>query len=131
MQTFRAVANRHGLVILVNGTWEAGSLASAGGGYPDMEEHGNALADGGFVEYHDGEITYFGPYACSPQWAAQSPLTEGKAFNYAVTMTAAGFREYRDSHCFSYVNQQADFSAAPAWGSFHPTGLPSRVPSRP
>ena len=38
---------------------------------------GNALADGGFVEHHDGQIGYFGPYGCSSQWAAQSPITQG------------------------------------------------------
>jgi hypothetical protein len=130
VKTFRTVADRHGLLLLVNGTWGAGSLASAGGGYPDMGEHGNALADGGFVEHHDGQLEYFGPYACSAQWAAESPVTKGKAFNYAVTMTAAGFAEYRDSHCFAYVNQQPDYDGAPAWGTFHRTGLPSRVPSR-
>ena len=132
VRTFRTVADRHGLVVIVNGTWGAGTLASAGGGYPEMDEHGNALADGGFVEHHDGQIDYFGPYACSSQWAAESPVTEGTAFNYAVTMTAAGFREYRDSHCFAYVNLQPDYHAAPAaWGTFHPTGLPSGVPSPP
>ena len=128
-RTFRTVANRHGLIFIVNGTWGAGSLAEAGGGYPEMDEHGNALADGGFVEYHDGEIEYFGPYACSAQWAADSPLTKGKAFNYAVTMTAEGFAEYRESRCFAFVNQQADYGGAPAWGKFHRTGLPSHVRS--
>jgi hypothetical protein len=128
VRTFRTVADRHGLIIIVNGTWGAGTLSSAGGGYPDMDQHGNALADGGFVEYHDGQIAYFGPYACSSQWATDSPVTNGKAFNYAVTRTASGLREYRDSHCFSYVNHQPDYHGAPPrWGTSHPTGLPSRV----
>jgi hypothetical protein len=126
-QSFRDVANRHGLMFLVNGTWAAGSLASAGGGYPDPDKAGNALADGGFVEHHDGELGFFDSYGCSPQWAAQSPVTKGKAFNYAVTNTAAGRDEYVDSNCYAYVNQQADYDSAPPWGSFHPTGLPSRV----
>jgi hypothetical protein len=126
-KTFRDVANRHGLIFLVNGTWSGGSLATSGGGYPDASKTGNALADGGFVEHHDGEIGFFGPYGCASQWATQSPVTKGKAFNYAVTNTAAGKNEYVDSNCFAYVNQQADYDSAPAWGSFHPTGLPSRV----
>ena len=77
-ETFRNVANRHGLIFLVNGTWTAGSVASNGGGYPDASKSGNALADGGFVEHHDGKIGHFGPYGCSPQWAAQSPVTKGR-----------------------------------------------------
>ena len=33
-KTFRKVADRHHLIFLVNGTWGAGPLDSAGGGYP-------------------------------------------------------------------------------------------------
>ena len=88
---------------------------------------GNALADGGFVEHHDGEIRYFGPYGCSTQWAAESPVTKGKAFNFAVTSTHAGFIEFRRSRCYSFVNEQADYSSARAWGKPHRTGLPTGV----
>ena len=126
-QTFRNVSNRHGLIFLVNGTWGAGSLLSAGGGYPNAGKHGNALADGGVVEHHDGDIGYFGPYGCSGQWAARSPVTHGKAFNYAVTSTSAGRGVYVRSDCYAYVNKQSDYFDAVPWGSFHPTGLPSRV----
>jgi hypothetical protein len=126
-RTFREVANRHGLIFLVNGTWGAGSLSSAGGGYPDAGKHGNALADGGVVEHHDGDIGYFGPYGCSGQWAARSPVTHGKAFNYAVTSTSAGRGVYVRSDCYAYVNKQSDYFDAAPWGSFHPTGLPSGV----
>jgi hypothetical protein len=122
-QTLRKVANKHGLIFIVNGTWAANS----GGGYPDASKSGNALADGGFVEHHDGEIAYFAPYGCSTQWAAQSPITKGKAINYAVTYTAAGKAQYVDSDCFAYVNQQSDYSGVAPWGTFHATGLPSRV----
>lgn len=122
-QTFRRVADRHGLMFIVNGTWSAGD----GGGYPDHGTHGNALADGGFVEHHDGEIDYFARYGCSAQWAAQSRITHGVAFNYAVTTSAAGMAEYIDSDCYAYVNQQTTYESVPPWGDFHPTGLPSRV----
>jgi hypothetical protein len=128
-QTFRQVADEHGLVFLVNGTWEAGTLAGAGGGYPDMSQHGLSLADGGFVEHHDSEISYFGPYGCSAQWASQSGVTHGTAFMYAVTNTASGQTAYVNSNCYAYVNTQtsANYDYAPPWGSFHPTGLPSKV----
>ena len=126
-RTFRKVANEHGLVFLVNGTWGAGSLAAHGGGYPDMMQPGNALADGGFVEHHDGQIEYFGPYGCSEQWAAESPVTKGKAVNFAVTTTHAGFVEFKKSNCYSFVNKQPDYAFADTWGQPHATGLPTEV----
>jgi hypothetical protein len=122
-QTLRTVADEHGLVFVVNGTWSAND----GGGYPDVAQNGNALADGGFVEHHDGQIGFFGPYGCSSQWAAQSAVTKGKAINYAVTSTAAGRTEYADSNCYAYVSQQTDYGSVAPWGSFHTTGLPPRV----
>jgi len=123
-QTFRQVANEHGLIFIVNGTWSAND----GGGYPNVAQHGNALADGGFVEHHDGEISFFGPYGCSAQWASQSAVTHGTAFMYAVTSTSAGVTEYKNSGCYAYVNQQTDYGIIPPiWGTLHPTGLPSKV----
>lgn len=122
-QTLRSVADEHGLVFIVNGTWSAND----GGGYPDVTKSGNALADGGFAEHHDGEIDFFGPYGCSPQWASLSPVTKGKAINFAVTNTEAGRIEYVESGCYAYVNRQTDYDGVAPWGEFHATGLPSRV----
>lgn len=125
-KTFRQVADEHGLIVIVNGTW----AANDGGGYPDPAKAGNALADGGFVEHHDGQIDFFAPYACSTQWASQSAVTHGKAFMYSVTDTDKGLTEYRNSGCFSYLAEQRsdDYGSAPTpWGSFHATGLPSRI----
>ena len=96
---------------------------------PTSAKSGNALADGGFVEHHDGEIDFFGPYGCSSQWAAQSPVTHGKAFNFAVTDTAAGRVEYvrlRLLRLRQPASRPLRDGVAP-WGSFHATGLPSRV----
>lgn len=126
-KTFRKVADRHHLIFLVNGTWAGGPLATAGGGYPNAEKSGNALAEGGIVEHHDGEISYFGPYACSTQWADQSPVTRGIAYNYAITSTEVGNVEYINSSCFAFVNNQTDYGVSRRWGATHPTGLPSRV----
>jgi hypothetical protein len=124
-KTFRRVADRHRLIFLVNGTWAGGSLSEAGGGYPNSGKSGNALAEGGVVEHHDGQIAYFGPYACSEQWADQSSVTQGKAFNYAVTSTPVGTVEYVKSTCFAFVNHQTDYGVSERWGNSHPTGLPS------
>lgn len=123
-RTFREVADRYGLVFVVNGTWSAGD----GGGYPDPDVHGNSLADGGVVEHHDDQIAFFGPYGCSRQWAAQSPVTRGHAIMYAVTKSRSGTDAYVGSGCYAYVGQQQHYgeTAAP-WGPFHPNDLPSGV----
>ena len=127
-KTFRHVADHHGLIILVNGTWAGGSLRSRGGGYPVSSQSGNALADGGTVEHHDGQIDYFAAYACSSQWASRSPVTRGRAFNFAITSSAIGTAEYLHSNCFSWIAQQLDYSRAPPpWWPFHATGLPTSV----
>jgi hypothetical protein len=133
-QTFRQVADKYGLIFIVNGTWSAND----GGGYPDAAQHGLSLADGGFVENHDGEIGYFGPYAKSPQWASQSAVTRGVSFMYANTLTKAGLAEYAGSGCYAYVNLQPDYDYAAPWtfpaaglpagpSTFHAAGLPTGV----
>jgi len=128
-KTFREVANEHHLIVIVNGTWAGGSLATAGGGYPVTSRSGLSLADGGMVEHHDGQIRYFAPYACSRQWATASPVTHGVAFNYAVMATRAGVREYARSGCFAFVNYQPTslYGYAPPTLPFHRTGLPSHT----
>jgi hypothetical protein len=129
-QTFRKVADRHGLIFIVNGTWGAGSLASSGGGYPDMNQSGNALADGGYVEHHDSsELSYWTPYACSTQWAAQSTVTHGKAIMWSVTTTDADRIAYANTNCYAYVNNQpgSAYDYVAPWGTFHATGLPNKV----
>ena len=122
-QTFRQVADEHGLIFMVNGTWSAND----GGGYPDVTQHGLSLADGGFVENHDGEISFWDPYARSPQWASQSSVTRGVSFMYATTMTRAGLAAYAGSGSYAYVNLQPDYDYAAPWTTFHATGLPSGV----
>jgi hypothetical protein len=126
-KTFRKVADRHHLIFLVNGTWIGGSVATAGGGYPNPAKSGNALAEGGVVEHHDGEIGFFAPYGCSKQWAEQSPITHGKAFNYAVTSSHVGTTEYVKSGCYAFVNDQTRLATSHAWGTTHPTGLPTHA----
>ena len=126
-KTFREVANRHGLVFIVNGSWNAGS-SNAGGGYPDANQHGNALADGGYIEKHNLD-TFFTNYATSPQWAAQSPITgPGKAINFAVNTTTAATQAWITCGCVAYAVTQSDYTTKPApWGPFYDRGLPSGV----
>lgn len=124
-RTVREVADEHGLVFLVNGTWTGGPLAARGGGYPDPARDGNALADGGFVENHDESADFFTPYACSRQWASMSSVTQGSAINFATTRTWDGLASYVRSRCFAYVNKHDAYDFAPPWTGFHDLGLPS------
>ena len=125
-QTFRKVADRHGLIVLVNGTWSAND----GGGYPDVSRHGNALADGGVIEHYGAnELPFWRSYACSSQWASQSPITRGKAFMWAITESEADREAYATSGCFAFVSHQPEsrYDYVAPWGETHPTGLPSKV----
>jgi hypothetical protein len=118
------VADRHGLIFLVNGTWNAGS---AGGGYPDVNKHGNALADGTFIEHHEAD-TFFKNYVSSSQWAAQSPITAGKAVHFAVSYGTSTTQSWASCGCVTYAATQSDYGSKPApWGPFYNIGLPTGV----
>lgn len=128
-QTFRKVANKYGLVFIVNGAWNGGTVGTNGGGYPDVSQHGNALADGGFVEHHDGQDNAFWHnYSCSTQWAAQSPVTRGKAINWTITLTDGARSTFIQNGCYAFAATQTDYGSAPSpWTSIHATNLPSKV----
>jgi len=129
VQTARRVADRYGLIFIVNGTWGAGTLASAGGGYPNMNAHGLSLADGGFVEHHGAnELPYWTNYATSPQWATASPRTGGVEFMLSANESNSDRDAYIASGAFAYVVNQTEpaYQQAPVpWGPFHYTGLPT------
>lgn len=128
MQIFRQVADRHGLIVVVNGSWSAGSIAQEGGGYPTVTAAGNALADGSLIEHHDQQSDYFLPNACSPQWASASSATHGRPVMFAVSSTDQGRDTYGRSPCISYTVTQSDYNTVPVpWTGFHATNLPSRA----
>jgi hypothetical protein len=126
-QTVRTVCDRHGLIFIVNGTW----TANDGGGYPLTTQHGCSLADGGFVEHHDGEISFWGPYVdTSTQWANESSVTNGNPVCWAAMNTSAGLTEFNNDGRFAYTslqNTDPGYDGVAPWGSFHATGLPSSV----
>lgn len=127
-RVFREVADRHGLVFIVNGTWEAGVVGGTGGGYPDLGQHGNALADGGVIEHHDGQQEFFGPYGCSPQWAAQSRSSVHHPVMLAISRSDADRDLYARTGCVTHaVNQSAYLDPPPPWGPFRDIGLPTAV----
>jgi hypothetical protein len=115
-QTARQVADKHRLMVLVNGSWNAND----GGGYPNVAQHGLSLAEGGYVEHHDGQIAFFGPYAASPQWAAASTVTKGVSYCWAAMNTTAGVTEFVNSGDYAYVNYQPTAS----YGGVTPFGPP-------
>lgn len=126
-KTFRRVADRYRLMLMVNGAWAGGVLNPHGGGYPDMSRHGNALADGGGIEHHIPDAFHLN-YASSTQWAAQSPLTKGKAFNFAIARTDAIRDDWIKSGSVAFCATQNDYARVPApYAPLHPTGLPTRV----
>lgn len=127
-QTFHNVAVRHGLMVMVNGTWTAGSLASNGGGYPTASANGLSLADGGYIEHHaTSELSYWTSYAKGQWGTAPGSVSQGKPFMYVQANDAATRDAYNRAGVFAYLSAQADYSTASVWGSFHATGLPSRV----
>lgn len=130
-RVFRTVADRHGLIFLVNGSWNAGDPDVHGGGYPDPDRHGNALADGGVLENQDSsDPAFVRNYSCSRQWAQDSPVTRGLSFSFAIATSNAARLRYIRSTCAAFVGVQSDYQdAAPVWGPFRQTGLPSRVRS--
>lgn len=123
---FRTVADRHGLMVMVNGSWGGGTLASNGGGYPNMATHGLSLAEGGYIEHHStSELPYWTNYA-KGQWAAATPAV-GKPFMYVQASDAATRNAYNNANVFAFLSAQDSYDTADVWGPFHPTGLPSKV----
>lgn len=127
-QTMHDVAAEHGLMVMVNGTWTAGSLASSGGGYPKMSEHGLGLADGGYIEHHGiDELGFWAAYARG-QWAtAPDSVGQGKPFMYVQAGDSVTREAYNRAGVFAFLSSQAEYDTASVWGSFHDTGLPSGV----
>lgn len=126
-QTLHDVAVEHGLMTMVNGTWEKGTIASNGGGYPNLAANGNAEVDGGYIEHHaSSEVAFWQDYA-SGQWATGAgDAAQGSPIMYVQSSDLNTLNTYKATGVFSYGSYQTDYSQpAPVWGSFHATGLPS------
>lgn len=132
VNTARTVADRHGLIVIVNGTWNArtSSDGAGGGGYPNTGQHGNASADGFFIENHPAsELSFWTAVSTSPQWATGSPYTRGVEFMLVGTRTVADRDAYINSGNFAFVQAYTSGyeTAVAPWGPLHPTGLPTGV----
>lgn len=128
VQAAHDVAVEHGLMVMVNGTWGAGSLASSGGGYPDMGKPGVSLADGGYIEHHTtAELPYWKGYALGQWGTAAGSASQGKPFMYVQAGDDATRAAYAAAGVFAFLSAQDDYDTATVWGPFHPTGLPSHV----
>jgi hypothetical protein len=128
-QTFHDVAVEHGLMLMVNGTWGGGTLASNGGGYPAIGSHGLSLADGGYIEHHAaGELSYWTGYAQGQWGTAPGAVSQGHPFMYVQASNDSDRAAFNSAGVFAFLSTQSDYGVYPApWGPFHPTGLPSRV----
>lgn len=127
-QTIHDVAVEHGLMVMVNGTWTAGTLASNGGGYPTMGVDGLSLADGGYIEHHTtSEVSYWTAYARGRWGTAPGSVSQGKPFMYVQANTDAERNAYSKAGAFSHLSTQRSYDTATVWGPFHRTGLPTRV----
>lgn len=129
VQTGRRVCDRHGLGQWVNGTWQAGTLAAAGGGYPDLGVHGLSLAEGGFIENatYGGSGTFWHNYALGPQWATATP--GGTRFMLSTNTSDAERDAWIASGTVSHAATSVSgygVESAP-WGAGHATGLPSKA----
>ncbi|MCH1867662.1 hypothetical protein [Nocardioides sp. CFH 31398] len=127
MKTFRRVADRFGLIVMVNGTWQGGSTAEHGGGYPNQSANGNALADGTFAENHTADAYWGKAYPCAPQWANRSRTTRGKHFNFAVTRDDSSRQAFARTGCYAFAATHQSYDSARVWGPARRTGLPHRV----
>ena len=127
-KTFHDVAVEHGLMVMVNGTWAAGSVASSGGGYPDAGSHGLSLADGGYIEHHSSsQIAFWTGYSKGQWGTAPGSVSNGKPFMYVQANDDATRNAYSNAGVAAFLSAQVDYDTASVWTSFHPTGLPSRV----
>jgi hypothetical protein len=126
-QIFRRVADRHGLMFLVNGSWMGGPLETSGGGYPEMMQDGCALADGGVLELHVPDAFHVN-YSSSPQWASWSATTQGTSFQYVIAPSDDIRDAWIESGSCAFVSTQTEYGQVPVpYSPLHPTGLPSGV----
>lgn len=126
VQTAREVCDRRRTatgrrrIIIVNGTWTAGTLLDDGGGYPNMAVHGCSLVEGAEIEHHTLDQFWI-DYASSSQWATEAS-TSGVPFMVASCTTNAIQNSFIAANILSH-SESAE-SATTVWGSFHETGLP-------
>lgn len=124
VRTARAVADRHDLLILVNGTWSADD----GGGYPRADRHGCALVDGGVIENHSvAEIPFFSRYAASDQWASMTMRRRRRMWviNDADPHTRAA---YAAAGVADFATSQVDRDTPDRpWAPITDVGLPRRA----
>lgn len=121
-RVFRAVANRHSLLLIVNGTWNGGAPATLGGGFPVADRIGCSFADGGVMENWSGfDPTYRNNYVNGPQWGTGSPRLRGRQLMFAITADTEDRDDWAATGDVAWCAVQADYGdAEPAWSGFHP-----------
>ena len=123
-RTFRRVADEHGLVFIVNGTWGAND----GGGYPDASR---SRERPGRRRVRRAPRRRARPTS-GPTHALGSGPRSHPSPGAGPSTTRSHTRPRQETstpgpNCYAYVNQQSDYGRSPSWGSSHATGLPTRV----
>jgi hypothetical protein len=126
-QTWRNVCDDLGKIVIFNGSWNSGTIAANGGGYPNVGVHGCSLADGGCFELWKGfNAAFRTAMAASAQWSTESAMVNGDAIHLAIANDAADRADWADEGTVAYVAEQTSYaSAVTPWGSFHSIGLGS------
>lgn len=126
-QTWRNVCDDLGKIVIFNGSWNSGTIAANGGGYPTLGTHGCSLADGGCFELWEGfNAAFRTAMAASAQWSTDSAMVNGDAIHLAIANSALDRADWADEGTVAYVAQQTSYaSAVTPWGSFHSIGLGS------
>ena len=127
--TARSVLGDDGF-IMVNGTWTAITGTAGSGGYPTRNQHGNALANGGFVENHNPstEFAFWSAYGDpdTTQWGLQTALGIGYMwFSNVGDVAARNAWVAGDACAYASTNGYTSGIATP-WRSFTDFGLPRR-----
>lgn len=125
LQTFRRVCDRHKMSLIVNGSWAAGTLASKGGGYPDLAQMGCSLAESGFWEHHVYDA-YGESYVVGAQWGVGTP--GGKNFTLVAANSDADAVTWRNRGTIPYLaDVSSSHGAVDPWGAAHASGLPTKA----
>lgn len=131
-QTARTIADQRDAFIMVNGLWQGGTTGTAGGGYPDINQSGCSLVDGGLFESQTpgtlapGTFPY--AYLTSTQWGSATP--RHKSYCASSNVGNSAYRDaYINANIVAWANS-ADISAgvvAPWKTTFTDFGLPRRT----
>lgn len=124
-KTARAVADAHDWFVMVNGDWSAISSTTTGsGGYPNRNQNGCALVDGGYWENH-GYDSYGVAYATG-QWGQGTPRKLPYMW-YANVNDPATRDKWVNAGCAAFASATPYNGSGTPFKAFTDFGLPRRL----